>query len=93
LRSPLSTTTSTASPSPSTSITTTRTSKGKRYAVGNPGSYLGSTFGGSGTATGRSRAVTTGTRLKPGSVATGTTPPAGKFVRWYPASRWATGLR
>ncbi len=86
--------TSTASPSPATTVSTGQTSRGKHYAVGNPGSYLGTTFGGSGTATGRSgETVTTGTPLKPGSVATGTTPPTGKFVRWYPAARWATGLR
>ncbi|HIH04348.1 MAG TPA: hypothetical protein HA263_11080 [Methanoregulaceae archaeon] len=69
---------------------------GKRYAVGNPGSYLGSRFSAGSTATGTSggRAVTTtDTVLKPGSRAYGVTPPAGKFVRWYPAARWATGLR
>jgi hypothetical protein len=82
--------TATATPVP----TAAQTAKGKHYAVGNPGSYLGSTFGGSGTTTGsgRSRAITTGQALRPGSVATGVTPPAGKFVRWYPASRWASGL-
>ena len=91
---PVVTTTPTASPSPATTVTTSRISRGKHYAVGNPGSYLGTAFGGSGNGAGRSGGtVTTGTRLKPGSVATGTTPPTSKFVRWYPASRWATGLR
>ncbi len=82
--------TATATPVPAAA----QTVKGKHYAVGNPGSYLGSTFGGSGTATGsgRSRAVTTGPALRPGSRATGITPPTGRFVRWYPATRWATGL-
>jgi hypothetical protein len=84
----------TAAPTPVPA--TAQTAKGKHYAVGNPGSYLGSTFGGSGTATGTGRtgaAITAGPALKPGSVATGITPPTGKFVRWYPATRWATGLR
>ena len=89
------TATSTEGPSPVTTVTTAQTPKGKRYAIGNPGSYLSSTFGGSGTATGSGRsgtADTTGPRLKPGSVATGITPPTSKFVRRYPAARWATGL-
>ena len=30
--------------------------------------------------------------LKPGGRAYGLTPPAGKFVRWYPAARWAAGM-
>jgi hypothetical protein len=30
--------------------------------------------------------------LKPGSRAYGITPPAGRFIRWYPAARWAAGI-
>jgi hypothetical protein len=69
---------------------------GKRYAVGNPGSFIGTRFGSGGTATDTSAprsvagAVAT---LKPGSRAYGITPPAGKFVRWYPAERWKAGLK
>ncbi len=70
---------------------------GKRYAVGDPGTYLGSRAGSS-TApagTGKRRIeATTGTVLKPGSKSYGITPPgAGSFVRWYPAARWAAGIK
>lgn len=87
--------TPTASPSPATTVTTAQATRGKRYTIGNPGSYLSSTFGGGAAAgsTGSGAAVTTVPRLKPGSVATGITPPTSRFVRWYPAARWATGLR
>lgn len=69
---------------------------GKRYAIGNPGTYIGTRFAAGGTA-----ANTTGSRtvagpvatLKPGSRAYGITPPAGRFVRWYPAARWAAGMK
>jgi hypothetical protein len=74
---------------------TTTFSFGRRYAIGNPGSFLGSRFGTNGTSAGsgssRSATVTEAT-LKPGSRAYGLTPPAGKFVRWYPEARWAAGL-
>lgn len=69
---------------------------GKRYAVGNPGSYLGTRAGtdAARTATRVPRAVvTTGTSAKPGGRASGIAPPAGPFVRWYPGARWAAGLR
>ncbi|HIH03387.1 MAG TPA: hypothetical protein HA263_05910 [Methanoregulaceae archaeon] len=70
---------------------------GKRYAIGNPGSLLGTRFGmgGSTTPTGTVRMVSTiGNDLKPGNVSFGITPPSsGSFVRWYPAARWAAGLR
>lgn len=70
---------------------------GKRYTVGNPGSFLG-TRAGSSTApagTGNRRvAASTGTVLKPGSRSYGIAPPAsGSFVRWYPAARWGAGIR
>ncbi len=90
------TTAPTANPSPAATVTAALPSGGKHYAIGNPGSYLGTAFGGTGTATGSggsSTGVTTGSTLKPGSVATGITPPTTKFVRWYPAARWATGVR
>ncbi len=69
---------------------------GKRYAVGDPGTFLGTRYG-SGTVPtkiGSNRKVAaTGSTLKPGSRAYGITPPApGHFVRWYPAARWAAGL-
>lgn len=69
---------------------------GKRYAVGNPGSFIGTRFGSGGTAadTGEPRSVTgPQATLKPGSRAYGITPPAGKFVRWYPAERWKAGIK
>lgn len=69
---------------------------GKRYAIGNPGSFIGTRFGSGGTAadTGAPRAVTgPEATLKPGSRAYGITPPAGKFVRWYPEARWKAGLK
>ncbi len=69
---------------------------GKRYAIGNPGSFIGTRFGSGGTAadTGEPRSVTgPQATLKPGSRAYGITPPTGKFVRWYPAERWKAGLK
>ncbi len=65
----------------------------KRYAIGDPGSLLGTRFGANGS-TALTRMVrtiaTTDLVLKPGSVSFGVTPPAsGSFVRWYPAERWA----
>ncbi|MEN6517813.1 MAG: SGNH/GDSL hydrolase family protein [Methanospirillum sp.] len=68
---------------------------GKRYAIGNPGSFLGTRFGSGGAAAAArgSRSVTVNaTALRPGDRAYGLTPPAGQFVRWYPAARWAAGL-
>jgi hypothetical protein len=69
---------------------------GKRYAIGNPGSFIGTRFGVGGTGN-----TTTGSRsvsgieptLKPGSRAYGLRPPAGKFIRWYPEARWAAGIK
>jgi lysophospholipase L1-like esterase len=75
---------------------TTTFSFGRRYAIGNPGSFLGSRFGTNGTAasSGGSRSATVAeATLKPGSRAYGLAPPAGKFVRWYPEARWAAGIR
>lgn len=68
---------------------------GKRYAVGNPGTYLGSrSIGGIVSTPGDAQQVAaTGPTLKPGSVSYGVTPPApGSFVRWYPAARWKAGM-
>ncbi len=69
---------------------------GKRYAIGNPGSFLGTRFGTGGLPS-QPRAPRTitadGTVLKPGSVSFGITPPKGQFVRWYPAARWAAGIK
>jgi hypothetical protein len=69
---------------------------GKRYAIGDPGSFIGTRFGSGGTPTdsGGPRAVTgPEATLKPGSRAYGITPPAGKFIRWYPAARWKAGIK
>ncbi len=69
---------------------------GKRYAIGNPGSFIGTRFGSGGTPadSGGPRAVTEPeATLKPGSRAYGITPPAGKFIRWYPAARWKAGIK
>jgi hypothetical protein len=69
---------------------------GKRYAIGSPGSFLGTRFGtgGSPSQPRTPRTITAdGTVLKPGSVSFGITPPKGQFVRWYPAARWAEGIR
>lgn len=70
---------------------------GKRYAIGDPGSFIGTRFGVGGTG----NTTTTGSRsvsgveptLKPGSRAYGIRPPAGRFIRWYPAARWAAGIK
>ena len=68
---------------------------GKRYAIGDPGSYIGTRFGSGGTTTGTGTRVVTTTEptLKPGSRAYGLTPPAGRFIRWYPEARWKAGIR
>lgn len=68
---------------------------GKRYAIGDPGSYIGTRFGSGGTTIEPgTRAVTpAGPTLKPGSRAYGLTPPAGRFIRWYPEARWKAGIR
>ncbi len=69
---------------------------GKRYAVGNPGSFLGTKYGSGGTSTdtkGSRRVTTTDAVLKPGSRSYGLTPPKGQFVRWYPAARWGAGIK
>ena len=69
---------------------------GKRYAIGNPGSYIGTRFGSGGTSYDTSGPIAvTGPQatLKPGSRAYGITPPAGRFIRWYPAARWQAGIR
>lgn len=68
---------------------------GKRYAIGNPGSFIGTRFGSGGaTDDTTDRRTVTGPEatLKPGSRAYGITPPAGKFVRWYPEARWKAGI-
>jgi hypothetical protein len=70
-------------------------SPGKRYAIGNPGSYIGTRFSIGGTQPGTgSRTVTTiEPTLKPGSRAYGLKPPAGRFIRWYPEARWKAGIK
>ncbi len=74
----------------------TPTTWGRHYAIGNPGSFLGTRYGSGGNATsagGSTAGASAVVTLRPGSRAYGITPPAGKFVRWYPAARWAAGLR
>jgi hypothetical protein len=69
---------------------------GKRYAISDPGSFIGTRFGvgGTGTATPGPRSVSEiEPTLKPGSRAYGLKPPAGRFIRWYPAARWAAGIK
>ena len=64
----------------------------KRYTIGG---MAGSSRGGLSTASG-TRYIASGSglsRLSPGDPANGTKPPGKMFVRWYPAQRWATGLR
>ena len=85
-----------ATPTPMPVAPTAQITYGKRYAIGDPGAFLGTKFGsnGSATGTGGPSAVTTAEpTLKPGSRAYGITPPKGMFIRWYPAARWAAGLR
>jgi hypothetical protein len=69
----------------------------RRYAIGSPGSLLGTRFGTGGwtTPTGTVRTIsTTDTVLKPGSVSFAIAPPASSsFVLWYPSVRWAAGLK
>jgi hypothetical protein len=70
---------------------------GRRYAIGTPGSFLGGRFG-SVTPTitsGGPRPIPSRRPvIGPGTDPYGVTPPAsGAFVRWYPATRWASGLR
>ncbi len=94
--SPVDTTGGTGGPSVITPGVRPTFSVGKRYAVGNPGTFIGTRFGAGGTGgntTGTRTAVTIPATLKPGSRAYGITPPGGKFVRWYPEARWAAGLR
>jgi hypothetical protein len=69
---------------------------GRRYAVGNPGTFLGSrsAAGIASTVTPTRRVAVVGPVLEPGSRSHGITPPAaGSFARWYPAARWAAGIR
>ncbi|MEN6342618.1 MAG: SGNH/GDSL hydrolase family protein [Methanospirillum sp.] len=68
---------------------------GRRYAIGYPGSFLGARFGAGGAAAaarGTPSGTANATALGPGDRAYGLTPPAGSFIRWYPAARWAAGL-
>ncbi len=64
----------------------------KRYTIGG---MAGSSRGGlSSSSGGRSAVPGSGlSRLSPGDMANGTKPPTKMFVRWYPANRWASGLR
>lgn len=91
----------TPSPVPQPTVTPTATpgtsrTWGRRYAVGNPGTFLGSR-----SATGippsvisTRRVAAVGPAPAPGSRTYGITPPAaGSFARWYPAARWAAGIR
>lgn len=87
----------TPTPAPTATVAPTPTvTFGKRYAIGDPGSYLSTKFGSNSSTTGTggpAAAVTTEATLKPGSRAYGITPPKGQFIRWYPAARWAAGIK
>ncbi|MEN6341019.1 MAG: lamin tail domain-containing protein [Methanospirillum sp.] len=69
---------------------------GKRYAIGKPGTFLAGRFG-AGNVTagpGSQTVMVNGTVLRPGRISFGIAPPSsGSFIRWYPAARWAAGLR
>ena len=93
---PVVTAVETPAPVPAQATPTAQVTFGKRYAIGDPGAFLGTKFGSNGSATGTNgpSAVTTDEpTLKPGSRAFGITPPKGVFIRWYPAARWAAGIR
>ncbi|HIH04476.1 MAG TPA: hypothetical protein HA263_11745 [Methanoregulaceae archaeon] len=68
---------------------------GRRYAVGNPGAFLGARTGAGGAPTGPG-----GTRkiegsdgiVEPEGRGYGITLPKGQFVRWYPGARWRAGV-
>ncbi|HIH03579.1 MAG TPA: hypothetical protein HA263_06945 [Methanoregulaceae archaeon] len=64
----------------------------KRYTIGG---MAGSSRSGLSTSSGtRYSASGSGLgRLSPGDPANGTKPPSKMFLRWYPAQRWAAGLR
>jgi hypothetical protein len=69
---------------------------GRRYVIGDPGSFIGTRFGSGGTPTptgGPGGVTTIEATLKPGSRAYGIIPPKGQFIRWYPEARWKAGLR
>ena len=62
----------------------------KRYTIGGmSGTSRGSTSTGSGS---RFTSSSSG-RFSPGSAANDVKPPSKMFQRWYPAQRWAVGLR
>ena len=91
----------TPSPVPQPAVTPAGTQNpprtwGRRYAVGNPGVFLGSrsAAGIAPSAATTRRVAAVGPALEPGSRSHGITPPAaGSFARWYPAARWAAGIR
>ena len=62
----------------------------KRYTIGG---MAGSSRGSFSTAPGRYYTAGGSSGRFSGNSATGTRPPSKMFVRWYPAQRWATGLR
>lgn len=85
----------TAGPAPEIATPTPAPASGpvKRYAVGDPGSFLDARAGSGDAPTPAPTAVVTpGPALKPGSRAYGLVPPSGGFVRWYPAARWKAGI-
>jgi lysophospholipase L1-like esterase len=82
---------------PTTSVTTAITTLpttsrfgSKRYTIGE---LKGSTRGGSSSSSGSSGSGSNSRRLSPDDTANGTTPPTKMFVRWYPAARWALGMK
>lgn len=69
---------------------------GKRYTIGDPGSYLRAAIEGTGKTATRAFARPTlkGSTgpYKPGEPAYGVTPPDRPYVRWYPAARWGMSI-
>lgn len=85
--------TTTAIPEPTTVITTDPNNRfgTRRYTIGG---MAGTTRGNGNPSI--SRVAVPGrdqSRLSPSDVESSTKPPSRMFVRWYPALRWATGLR
>jgi hypothetical protein len=62
----------------------------KRYTIGG---MAGTSRGGPTTAGSRYVGSSRLGRFSPSDTQNGTKPPSKLFVRWYPAQRWASGLR
>jgi lysophospholipase L1-like esterase len=86
-------TTTTAAPTATVTIMTEPTGRFgiKRYTIGG---MAGSSRSGSSIISGTRYVSSSGTgRLSPTDPVNGTKPPSKMFLRWYPAQRWAAGIR